>query len=318
MTGRLPHGLDTEDGRRTCDDVVRERHGTVCQGSAPCHDRGGAACQGAVLDGTAPHSTARPETPAQYGPARHRRARPGTARLSRFDPGRPPRKPCARPHRPRQNRRMPTDRWPLFNLRVRTPDLELRLPDQAEIAELADLAARGVHGPGERPFFAAWGDGSPEALGRTVLQRYWAALGGWQSDGWTLDLAAFLNGRPVGVQSMRGDDYGVLREIRSWSWLGIGHHGRGLGTQMRAGMLHLAFEGLGCESATSTSFLDNHASRGVTRKLGYREDGITRDTTDGQVFVSQRFRLTREDWTAVERPGYAISGLESCREWFGV
>jgi hypothetical protein len=37
------------------------------------------------------------------------------------------------------------DHWPLLGLRVRTARLELRLPTEEELADLADLAVRGVH-----------------------------------------------------------------------------------------------------------------------------------------------------------------------------
>jgi hypothetical protein len=42
--------------------------------------------------------------------------------------------------------------WPLFGLTVQTSRLKLRLPHEQEIAELASIAGRGVHHPGERPF----------------------------------------------------------------------------------------------------------------------------------------------------------------------
>jgi hypothetical protein len=43
------------------------------------------------------------------------------------------------------------DVFPLFGLTISTPRLELRLPREEELAELADLAGQGVHPPGDRP-----------------------------------------------------------------------------------------------------------------------------------------------------------------------
>ena len=43
-------------------------------------------------------------------------------------------------------------------LRVRTPRLELRLPTEAELVELYELAAAGIHPPEEMPFSVAWTD----------------------------------------------------------------------------------------------------------------------------------------------------------------
>ena len=47
---------------------------------------------------------------------------------------------------------------PLFGLRIRTPRLELRLPTESELNELYELAAAGIHPPGEMPFGVAWTD----------------------------------------------------------------------------------------------------------------------------------------------------------------
>jgi hypothetical protein len=47
---------------------------------------------------------------------------------------------------------------PLYGLRVRTPRLELRLPTEAELVELYEVAAAGIHPPEEMPFGVAWTD----------------------------------------------------------------------------------------------------------------------------------------------------------------
>ncbi|MFI6156301.1 GNAT family N-acetyltransferase [Kitasatospora sp. NPDC051170] len=208
--------------------------------------------------------------------------------------------------------------WPIRGLSVRTDRLELRLPTEEELAEIADVAARGVHGPGERPFLSSWTDRPPAERARHVVQAHWRSLGRWTPQEWTLDLVAFHEGRPVGMQDLRAVDFGVRREIVSGSWLGLEHHGRGLGTEMRLAVLHLAFAELGAVSATSDSFADNHAALTVSRKLGYRPDGITRDVLHGEVVESQRFRLSREDWYGRERPPVGVSGFAGCEALFGI
>ncbi len=40
-------------------------------------------------------------------------------------------------------RGMLSDQWPTYRLRVTTPRLQLRLPDEVELARLADLAGQG-------------------------------------------------------------------------------------------------------------------------------------------------------------------------------
>ncbi|MEV0649130.1 GNAT family protein [Phytomonospora sp. NPDC050363] len=210
--------------------------------------------------------------------------------------------------------------WPLRGLTVRTERLELRLPDENELAELADVAAAGVHEPGVRPFLTEWTSMPPEEVARGVVQRHWARLGSWRPDSWQLELVAFADGRPIGCQDVRAKDFAVLREITSGSWLGKEHHRRGYGTEMRAAALHLVFGHLGGEYATTMAFLDNEPSMGVSLKLGYRRDGLSRDNRDGETIVSQRMRLSREDWekTAATLPPVEISGVEPCLSLFGV
>ena len=50
-------------------------------------------------------------------------------------------------------------------------------------------------------------------------------------------------------------------------------------------MLALAFEHLSAEAAVTEVFQDNHASQGVSRKLGYEHDGISRDARGDEVLV---------------------------------
>jgi len=44
------------------------------------------------------------------------------------------------------------DYWPLLGLQLITPRLQLRMPSDTELSELADLAAEGMHQPGSVPF----------------------------------------------------------------------------------------------------------------------------------------------------------------------
>jgi len=205
------------------------------------------------------------------------------------------------------------DHWPLRRLRLTTERLVLRLPDEEELAALADVAATGIHRPGERPFLTPWTEVPPAERARSVLQGYWDDLSSWAPRNWALQLGVFRDGVPIGIVALRATDFSILREVKTWSWLGLEHHGQGFGTEARRALLHLAFAGLGAEAALTEVFQDNAGSQGVSRKLGYRPDGISRDVLHGKPVVSDRLRLTRADWqeTPVE-----ISGLEECRSWF--
>ncbi|MEV8371185.1 GNAT family protein [Kribbella sp. NPDC056861] len=209
---------------------------------------------------------------------------------------------------------MLTDRWPLRNLRLTTERLVLRQPAEDELAELADLAAAGVHKPGERPFLTPWTDLEPAERAQYVLQQHWNRLGAWSPDNWALELAVFRDDLPIGLVTLKAREFAVLREVRTESWLGLAHHGKGYGTEARTALLHLAFAQLGAEAALSEVFQDNHGSQAVSRKLGYQPDGISRDVLHGEVVISDRLRLTLADW----RPrAVRVEGLEQCRESFG-
>ena len=129
---------------------------------------------------------------------------------------------------------MLSDLWPTYALRIHTSRLTLRLPDSEELAALAQVAADGVHKPGERPFLTPWTEGTPEERVRIVLQGY----------------------------------------------------------------------------------SDNHASQGVSRKLGYRHDGISKDARGDEVLVSDRLRLTAQRWAETSHPPVTVDGVEAARHMF--
>ena len=213
---------------------------------------------------------------------------------------------------------MITDHWPLFGLRLTTPRLELRVPDLAHLADLAGLAAAGVHDPGVQPFVAAWTDGTPQERARGTLRWHWSQWGRWSPDDWSLDLVVLAGGRVVGTQSLSARRFATLREAGTGSWLGRAHQGRGYGTEMRAAVLDLAFTGLGAEYVTSEAFTDNAASYRVSRKLGYADDGVARHVVRDSVAVGRRLRLDRAAWAAARTVPVEIGGLAPCLPMFGL
>ena len=208
--------------------------------------------------------------------------------------------------------------WPLSGLRLRTPRLELRLPTLPDLDELASLAAEGVHDPGVQPFGVAWTDVPPAERARGVIQFQLSQWGAWSPGDWSLNLVAGLGGVIAGTQGVSGRDFAVLREVSTGSWLGRRYHGQGLGTEMRAAVLHLAFAGLGAEFATTSAFTDNASSLGVSRKLGYLPDGIRRQVSQGRPAVLQLLRLDRAGWEAHQRVPVEITGLAPCLPSFGL
>jgi RimJ/RimL family protein N-acetyltransferase len=213
---------------------------------------------------------------------------------------------------------MLVDHFPLFGLRLTTPRLELRLPAGEELAALADVAAGGVHDPDVMPFQSPWTANPPAQVARSVVQYHWRQLGAWSPEKWSLDLAAFHQGAPIGIQSIGATDFAVTREVSTGSWLGRRYHGQGFGTEMRAAVLALAFAGLDAEAATSSAFAHNAASLGVSRKLGYQPDGVVRRAIQGTLTVDHRLRLTRAGWQEHRAVGVVIDGLAACLPLLGL
>lgn len=211
------------------------------------------------------------------------------------------------------------DHWPLLGLRLTTPRLELRLPSGEELSELADLAAEGVHDSHRTPpFSVSWTDLPPRERARSVVQHHWLRLGNWTPDSWALNFAVFDHGQVVGLQKISAYNYATLREVNTASWIGLRYQGRGIGTEMRAAVLHLAFAGLGAAEATSGAFADNTSSFRVSSKLGYEPDGIAHRTVRGQDTVLYRLRLSRARWDEHQQASVSIDGLSPCLPLFGL
>lgn len=208
--------------------------------------------------------------------------------------------------------------WPLADLKLRTPMLELRWPSESDLIALAELATLDVHDPGVQPFLVPWTDAPPAERARSVLQYQWSCWGSWQPDNWRLGLVAVRDGVVTGVQDMNARDFAVLRQVSTGSWLGQAYQGQGIGTEMRAAVLHLAFAGLGAEHAVSSAFQDNPSSIRVSHKLGYRDDGIEHHVVRGRAMMTYRLRLTRADWEAARSVPVEVEGLAPCLPHFGV
>ncbi|WP_281070383.1 GNAT family N-acetyltransferase [Nocardia goodfellowii] len=201
---------------------------------------------------------------------------------------------------------------------MRTPRLELRMPSMEDLGALAGLAAEGVHDPAVQPFTAGWTDAGPDERARGLLQWHWRCWAEWRVASWALNLVVLRDGEVVGTQSVGARDFAVCAEVNTGSWLGLKHHGQGMGTEMRAAVLELAFALLGADSAVSGAFEDNLASHAVSRKLGYRFDGVEMHAVRGKPAMLRRLRLTRAQWETGPRMRVEVAGLPECLSLFGV
>ena len=207
--------------------------------------------------------------------------------------------------------------WPLFGLSVRTPRVELRYPTDADLLALAALSG-DIHDPDFLPFSGTWSLLADGVREQAVLQYHWSRRGDWSPTRWRLELVAVVEGKVVGTQGAFADDFAITRTLTTGSWLGRAHQGKGIGTEMRAAVLHLAFAGLGAERAQTDAVDDNGPSLRVTTKLGYQPNGDQVDATNGKRTRLLRFVLDRTGWEGIRRTDIAVVGLDPCLPLFGL
>lgn len=210
------------------------------------------------------------------------------------------------------------DPWPLRHLVLRTPRLELRPDDDAGLLELVAEAHRGVHPPDEMPFGFAWTDVPAEELGPNLMRFYWRTRGSIGTEEWALTFLVRLDGAVLGSQGLSAKRFAVTRECSTGSWIGMRHQGKGIGTEMRAAVVAFAFDYLGAEQVRSGSWADNPSSLGVSRKLGYAQDGTSRRERRGEPVTEVRLLLTRERFEQ-HRPDWTlrVDGMDGVREFLG-
>lgn len=211
------------------------------------------------------------------------------------------------------------DHWPLLGLRVRTPRLELRYPDDDLAVAVLEVASTGIHPPDEMPFSVPWSRTPPDELPRRSLQQwYWRNRAELRPESWALDLVVLAGGEVVGVQGLTARDFPVRRGVLSGSWLGLAHQGRGIGSEMRRAILHLAFAGFAASFAETEAWADNGASLAVTRKLGYEPSGDGIEVREGAAVRQLRFRMERSWWEQhLAADDVELEGVERCLPLLG-
>jgi len=146
---------------------------------------------------------------------------------------------------------------------------------------------------------------------------YWSSRARQSAQAWSLECVVRRDGEVVGVQGISTQDFLVTKSGETGSWLAQRFQGQGVGTMMRQILCEVAFDHLGFEEITSGAFLDNPASRGVSRKVGYRENGRSRvKRRDDELAILERLVLRPED---LNRSGLdvAVDGLEPVRRFIG-
>ncbi len=211
--------------------------------------------------------------------------------------------------------------YPLFDLAVRTPKLELRAATDELLEQIVPFVAAGIFDPGQPPPFddpMSLYDDSPSREWRW-RRAIWAGRARVEPDEWwRLYFVVVVDGEPVGMQDLIGIQFRELRTATTFSWIGRPHQGRGFGTEMRRAILHLGFAGLGAERLQSEAFDDNVASNAISRGLGYTPNGTAWATRQGKPARLLRWELTRDRWQPSRRDDIELFGIDRSLAVLGI
>jgi RimJ/RimL family protein N-acetyltransferase len=206
---------------------------------------------------------------------------------------------------------------PLLGLRITAGPVELRGVTDDLLGPLAELASGGIHDPDYMPFFTPWSLTPAADMPRSMAQFHWGSRSRFAVEHWSADLAVFYDGELVGSQGISTTDYLVTRTGETGSWLARKFQGRGIGTAMRQVMCAFVFDHLDAQSITSAAYADNPASLGVSRKVGYRENGTERRNRMGEPATLVRLLLEPARLVRYEHP-LTVEGLPEFRRSIGL
>jgi RimJ/RimL family protein N-acetyltransferase len=210
------------------------------------------------------------------------------------------------------------DVLPALGLRITAGPLELRGITDDDLVTLGALAVGGIHELDRMPFYHPWTLVAPTELPLKFAQYHWNLRASWSPEKWELNLGVWHDGVLVGVQGVGTEHFLVTRTGETGSWLGRAHQGKGIGTAMRQAICAFLFDHVGFEEITSGAFTDNPASLAVSRKVGYRGNGVRRlKRRDGELATNLGLVLSPEDLVRGSHP-LEIEGLEPFRRSIGL
>jgi RimJ/RimL family protein N-acetyltransferase len=207
--------------------------------------------------------------------------------------------------------------WPLLDLRLSVGELTLRPLTEADLDTLVAVMPDDVE---LNPASTVYPGAPPSSMRGTIVhQDYWRAMGTWSPDAWRLNFGVWQGGQLIGAQELEGHDFVRLRTVDTASFLRPASRGLGLGKTMRRAVLALAFGPMEAQVAVTSAWHDNVASLGVSRSLGYVDNGIEVHRRDDGVDDMVHLRLTRGAWLASDdAAAVTIEAFEPCRPYFAL
>jgi RimJ/RimL family protein N-acetyltransferase len=210
--------------------------------------------------------------------------------------------------------------YPPFDVCVVTPRLELIGATDGLLERLVPVVRSGKASADPPPWDdpSAFYEPDPDERVHQWLRGIWRGRGAVRPDAWRLYFVVIVDDEPIGMQDLIGDEFDSFGTVETSSWVSTDVRRRGIGTEMRSAILHLAFDGLGAEEAHSEAAVDNAGSNGISERLGYERNGTAWARHQGQPVLGQRWRLARKTWAAQRRNDITMSGVEECRAALGL
>ena len=197
-----------------------------------------------------------------------------------------------------------------MTLRIVTPHVELRYPDDDELQALATLSAEEIHDPAVMPFSTPWSRAAPEDRPAHSLAYWRGEREVMQPTRWSVAFMVLADVALVGVQGIEATRFAMQRSVTTGSWLVRRAQGRGIGREMRQAVLHFAFIALHADEARSASFVDNPASRRVSEVCGYEHAGVEVIDREGLPEFQDQWALTRARWEPRRRCDIEVHGFD--------
>ncbi|WP_235997356.1 GNAT family N-acetyltransferase [Aestuariimicrobium ganziense] len=209
--------------------------------------------------------------------------------------------------------------FPPAGLVIRCGEVELRWLSDDDLPELIEVALRGVHGDELMPFMNDWATVPHDVLPANTLRFYWGERAACMPEDWNVNFGTWHRGRLVGMQSLQGKAFSMMRVASTGSWVGLEHQGQGIGTLMRQMVCGLAIDQLGAVECRSGAFTDNTRSLGVSRRIGYRVVDTTRERrNDAQGWQTHHVLvLSADDFVRPDEP-ISYEGVDAFRAWIGL
>ncbi len=201
----------------------------------------------------------------------------------------------------------------LYEITIKTPKLELRLPNSSDAEELAQVLTNGIQKENEPHFMEEnlYGK-SVEDNTKWLREFIGKSIKEWNKEDWHIPFAVFYKGKVIGLVTMFSHNFPITQGYGISYWIGLQYQGHGLGTEAFQALLFFGFVGLGAQEAYAGAYSDNIPSLHLMEKLGFVFNGEYWMARQGKAIKDRRMRLPKENW--IKPTNINIGGLEQLSE----